>query len=81
MVIAYWEIGKRLVEEEQQGNKKADYGKNLLSRLAKSLSRDFGKSFDARELEAYKAVLFMFFNSGHSASRIELVTLSLINSY
>lgn len=50
MVYAYWEIGKRIVEEEQRGRERADYGAYLLQELAKELSSDFGKSFDAREL-------------------------------
>jgi pantothenate kinase type III len=50
MVFAYWEIGKRIVEEEQNGAEKATYGKYILTNLAAHLSRDFGKNFDAREL-------------------------------
>ena len=50
MVTAYWHIGKRIVEEEQNGTQRAEYGKELLKNLAVSLSSDFGKTFDAREL-------------------------------
>lgn len=50
MVQAYWLIGKRIVEEEQNGEQRAEYGKQLLDKLAKGLSADFGKSFDSREL-------------------------------
>jgi hypothetical protein len=38
MVYAYWEIGKRIVEEEQKGQEKATYGKHLLDGLAENLS-------------------------------------------
>ncbi len=50
MVQAYWLIGRRIVEEEQNGEQRAEYGKYLLQKLAEGLSADFGKSFDAREL-------------------------------
>jgi len=50
MVKAYWDIGRVIVEEEQQGKKKADYGTNLISELSARLSKDFGKGFDERNL-------------------------------
>ncbi|MBI5416686.1 DUF1016 domain-containing protein [Candidatus Poribacteria bacterium] len=50
MVIAYWYIGKEIVEEEQKGNKRASYGKSLLSNLSKKLTFDFGKGFDESNL-------------------------------
>lgn len=50
MVIAYWEIGKRIVEEEQQGKKRAEYGKYLLKDLSIKLTQEFGKGFNEREL-------------------------------
>lgn len=60
MVFAYWEIGKRIVEEEQKGKERATYGKNLLDNLAGSLSEDFGKSFDARELRRIRQFYLCF---------------------
>ena len=60
MVFAYWEIGKRIVEEEQKGEERATYGKNLLENLAEGLSEDFGKSFDARELRRIRQFYLCF---------------------
>lgn len=60
MVFAYWEIGKRIVEEEQKGEERAAYGKKLLNSLAKSLSSDFGKNFDARELRRIRQFYLCF---------------------
>lgn len=60
MVYAYWEIGKRIVEEEQKGEERATYGKNLLDNLAEGLSEDFGKSFDARELRRIRQFYLTF---------------------
>jgi len=50
MVEAYWLIGKRIVEEEQQGDSKAKYGKRLMEELSKALTADFGKGFSYANL-------------------------------
>jgi hypothetical protein len=60
MVIAYWEIGKRIVEVEQKGSNKADYGDYLLRDLAQKLTEDFGKGFDERELRKMRQFFLMF---------------------
>lgn len=60
MVFAYWEIGKRIVDEEQKGSERAEYGTYLLRELAKNLSDDFGKSFDARELRRIRQFYLSF---------------------
>ena len=43
MVEAYWLMGKRIVEEEQQGKERADYGTQLLKELSTELTQEFGK--------------------------------------
>ncbi|HPI02787.1 MAG TPA: PDDEXK nuclease domain-containing protein [Candidatus Goldiibacteriota bacterium] len=50
MVRAYWEIGRVIVEQEQKGSKKAEYGGKLLENLSKRLSLEFGQGFDASNL-------------------------------
>jgi len=50
MVIAYWKIGKEIVDDEQQGKSRADYGRKLLEGIAKRLTDDFGKGFDSSNL-------------------------------
>jgi len=50
MVEAYWQIGKRIVEEEQQGESKAKYGKRLIEELSRALTSDFGKGFSYANL-------------------------------
>jgi len=39
----YWEIGKLIVEEEQRGRERAEYGKELIKKLSKDLTKCFGK--------------------------------------
>jgi predicted nuclease of restriction endonuclease-like (RecB) superfamily len=50
MVHAYWNIGRIIVEEEQQGQAKADYGKKLLKNISGKLVKDFGKGFGVANL-------------------------------
>ena len=51
MTTAYWEIGRRIVESEQSGEKRAAYGKALLKRLSEDLTTRFGRGFSERNLE------------------------------
>src|SRR3954463_14188673 len=50
MTATYWEIGRRIVESEQAGEKRAEYGDVLIQRLAKDLSGSFGRGFGPRNL-------------------------------
>lgn len=45
MVEAYWHMGKRISEEEQQGQEPAEYGSLLLKELSKELNNEFGGGF------------------------------------
>jgi hypothetical protein len=57
MVQTYWHIGRMIVEDEQGGQKRAAYGKQVLPELAKRLSEDFGAGFDVSNLRQF----FQFF--------------------
>ena len=48
LIKTYWEIGKRIVEFEQQGKEKAEYGSRLLEQLSKDLKNKYGKGFNIR---------------------------------
>ena len=54
MVEAYWIIGKRIVEEEQGGKTKAEYGKKLLENLSRNLTHEFGKGFSYANLRNFR---------------------------
>ena len=45
MTAAYWLIGRRIVESEQSGEERAEYGVALIERLAEDLTRRFGRGF------------------------------------
>ena len=50
-VQMYWQIGRRILEEEQKGKERADYGSYLLKNLAKKLEPEYGSGFSVRQLE------------------------------
>ncbi len=50
MVEAYWNIGKRIVKEEQKGSERAEYGKEIIKNLSIELSNEFGRGFSKRTL-------------------------------
>ena len=60
MVQAYWQIGRLIVEDEQNGENRAEYGKKVLDGLAERLTADFGKGFDARELRRMRQFYLLF---------------------
>jgi predicted nuclease of restriction endonuclease-like (RecB) superfamily len=51
MTTTYWLVGRRIVEQEQQGVARAAYGEQLLKRLSHDLSKRFGRGFSERNLE------------------------------
>lgn len=55
-----WEVGRHIVEFEQAGQARAAYGKNLLTTLAKGLTAEFGKGFDATNLRHMRAFFLAF---------------------
>lgn len=63
MVRTYYEIGKRIVEHEQQGNEQAGYGTYLLETLSVELSKEFGKGFSKRNLELIRKFYLCYRNA------------------
>lgn len=57
---ANWKIGRRIVEEEQAGASRAEYGQRVINDLAEKLSVEFGRGFDARELRRYRQFYLLF---------------------
>ncbi|MBQ6210820.1 MAG: DUF1016 family protein [Prevotella sp.] len=60
MVITYWEIGRRIVEEEQNGSNRAEYGKYIIESLSKALVEDFGKGFSSPNLRNFRQFYVTF---------------------
>ena len=59
-VMTYWLVGKRIVEQEQHGQDRAEYGKQLLNALSIELTKDFGKGYSARQLRYCRQFYILF---------------------
>lgn len=60
MSLTYWQLGRRIVEEEQAGSERANYGEQLIKMLAKDLTEKFGKGFTERALRQYRQFYLVF---------------------
>ncbi|MBY0435906.1 MAG: PDDEXK nuclease domain-containing protein, partial [Cyclobacteriaceae bacterium] len=65
MVIAYWKVGQRIVEEEQRGSNRARYGQELLTKLASKLSQKLGKGYTESNLR-YMRQFYLAFPIHHA---------------
>jgi len=60
MVQAYWNIGRRIVQEEQQCKERADYGAELIRNLARDLGEEFGKGVPVANLKNFRKFYLTF---------------------
>ncbi len=60
MTATYWEIGRRIVEFEQKGEKRAEYGKAIIERLSSDLSSKFGRGFSRQNLQQMRQFYLSF---------------------
>ncbi|GGE24336.1 PDDEXK nuclease domain-containing protein [Psychroflexus planctonicus] len=67
MVITYFEIGKMLVEEEQEGKERADYGKQILKELSDVLTKKFGKGYSTTNLKQMRQ-FYLVYSIGQTLS-------------
>ena len=68
MVYTYYEVGKIIVEYEQEGKERAEYGKGLLKNISKRLSQDFGKGFSTDNLENMRK-FYLTYSKSETVSR------------
>lgn len=71
-----WEIGKRIVEEEQKGEARAEYGTNLLKELSKRLTLEMGKGYSPRALAYYRQLYVYFPDRKILQTRLQNLTWS-----
>lgn len=60
MVYAYWEIGREIIEEEQNGKERAEYGAELINKLSTRLTQNYGDGFNERNLWYMKQFYLAF---------------------
>ncbi len=63
MTCTYFEIGRMIVEEEQSGKERAEYGKQILKGLSEQLTKEFGKGYSIRNLEQIRKFYLIYINS------------------
>jgi hypothetical protein len=72
MVYTYYEIGRMIVEDEQQGKERAEYGKQILEDLAQRLTLAFGKGFSAVNLRQMRAFYLTYAIQQKSSAEFKL---------
>jgi hypothetical protein len=60
MIDTYWKIGRRIVEEEQQGETRATYGAKLIQNLSNLLTPIYGTSYNKRNLDYYRKFYLLY---------------------
>lgn len=68
MTASYWEIGRRIVEQEQGGEQRAGYGEELIERLSADLTSHFGRGFSQTNLKTMR-LFYLAFRSAGSGSK------------
>lgn len=79
MVMTYFEIGRMIVEEEQDGKERADYGKQILKELSDVLTKEFGKGFSVDNLENMRR-FYLIYGKSETLSRISENAISETSS-
>lgn len=64
MVLSYWNIGRLIVEDEQQGKQRAEYGKAVLKELSVNLTEKFGMGFEVSNLRRMRKFYISFPKQG-----------------
>ncbi|HEY0261858.1 MAG TPA: PDDEXK nuclease domain-containing protein [Chitinophagales bacterium] len=77
MVLTYFEVGRMIVEEEQNGKERAEYGKRLLKTLSAQLTPKFGKGFSERNLEQMRSFYLAYSISQTVSAKSEISSTAL----
>ena len=77
-VLLYWNIGKRIVEEEQGGEDRAEYGKQLIKNLSKELEPLYGSGYSIRQLELMRQFYGVFSNTNALRSQLNWTQYKLL---
>ena len=70
MTYAYWNVGKRIIEQEQKGNRKAKYGSYLIKRLSQELSNEYGTGFSVANIRNCRQLYLTFPKESYGYSLI-----------
>ena len=76
MTYTYFEIGRMIIEEEQNGKERAEYGKQALKGLSEQLTNEFGKGYSVRNLEFIRK-FYLTYSISETVTRISQIQESL----
>ena len=79
MTATYWEIGRKIVEFEQSGHERADYGKETIRRLSEDLTAQFGRGFSPDSLERMRQSYMGHRGEKISATQLRKFDIALIS--
>ncbi len=79
MVYTYFEIGRTIVESEQKGEQRAEYGKQILAELSSRLTKEFGKGFSVDNLENMRK-FYLTYSLQINSEKYETVSRNLQNA-
>ncbi len=77
-VVLYWNIGKKIVEEIQKGEERAEYGKRIIRNLAKELEPVYGSGYSVRQLELMRQFYIVFQNTNALRSQLNWTQYKLL---
>lgn len=60
MIEAYWQVGRRIVEEEQSGKNRAEYGSELIKNISTELTKDLGRGFSETNIRNFRMFYLTF---------------------
>lgn len=72
MTLTYFLIGKKIVEEEQNGESRAEYGKELIKNISIKLTEEYGKGYSARNLEQMRQFYLAYEKSQTVSAKFKL---------
>lgn len=79
MIETYWNIGRRIVEEEQQGKERAEYGERIIEKLSEQLTFRYGKGFSKRYLAYFRQFYLTISDIRILQTRLQNLTWSHIH--
>lgn len=80
MTYAYWNVGRRIIEQEQKGARKAKYGAYLIKRLSQELSDEYGTGFSVANIRNCRQLYMTFPKESYGYSMIGKVCWSHLRS-
>lgn len=80
MIETYWNIGRRIVEEEQNGEARAEYGAQIIAQLSEQLTHQYGKGFSKRNLAYFRQFYLTISDIRILQSRLQNLTWTHITN-